>query len=278
MNGRIGSLSAGTIAQFLLGNESAIRAVASSSAAIWTGIALTMLTAFARSYDQTFILANPLLWLFGPLAFSLVSGTFLFRLTYGIGARGTMAHTPDSRPALWKHWRGFMGAFWLTAPIAWLYALPVERFFDSLTSTKINIGLLAVVALWRVLLMARVLQVVCQAPFRRTLLWVLGASFAEVLLVGFFGGAFGKSLMASMGGMRNSPEEDLLLNAFGFVATVSFWGIPVVVLLLAVWRWPGPASEWPGLHPAAINWKPIVAAAVFWIGITIPAQLELRHN
>lgn len=267
-----------TIAGFLIGRADAIRCVASSSAAIWTGIALTLLTAFPRNYDQTYIAERPFLWFFGSLLFSLVSGTWVFLVSYGLGARHTMTDANGKRPPLWSGWPGFMGVFWMTAPVAWIYAVPVERILDGLAAARTNLVLLAIVALWRVLLMARVFQVLCKAPFARTLLWVLLAAFVEIVVITFFGSAFGKALMASMGGMRNSPEEDLLIHAMLFAATVSFWGVPVVALILGVWRWGGAAEEWPVVSRARVNWKLIAAAGAVWIAIAIPAQLELRHN
>ena len=40
----------------------------------------------------------------------------------------------------------------LTSPLAWLYAIPVERFVDIQTARNMNINFLMVVALWRVAL------------------------------------------------------------------------------------------------------------------------------
>ena len=40
----------------------------------------------------------------------------------------------------------------LTSPLAWLYALPVERFTEASTAITLNVRFLMVVALWRVLL------------------------------------------------------------------------------------------------------------------------------
>ncbi len=129
-------LTTRNILSFLIGREDAIRKVASSSSAIWTGIALTLLTAFARNYDQTYIPEKPFLWFFGPLLFSLVSGTWLYLICYTICVRRNF---PADPPIDDNSWRGFMGAFWMTAPIAWLYAIPVERFLDSIGTAYANI-------------------------------------------------------------------------------------------------------------------------------------------
>jgi hypothetical protein len=270
-------MTAKDILAFQFGRADAIRTVASSSSAIWTGIVLVMLTAFARNYDQTYIPEKPFLWFFGPLLFSLVSGTWLYMVCYLMSARRLM-NRDELNPSSDSAWRGFMGTFWMTAPIAWLYAIPVERFFDSLTAAKANIALLAIVSLWRVLLMARVFQVICQVPYALALLWVLAAAFVEVLAVTFFGGAFGKSLMASMGGMRNSPEENVLLNALGFASIVSFWGFIIAFVALLIWRWRGTAREWPALARSHMPIWFLAPAAAAWMLVALLPQRELQNN
>src|SRR5204862_7253608 len=110
----------------MFGAASAIREVASNRAALWTGIVLVLLTGIARNYDQSYFLKTPM-WLIGPLAFSFFSGTFL----YGILVRGlARRHFPEGHQK-GGQWVTFMAAFWMTAPIAWLYAIPVERFLNS---------------------------------------------------------------------------------------------------------------------------------------------------
>lgn len=272
-------MTARDILAFQFGRADAIRMVASSSSAIWTGIVLVLLTAFARNYDQTYIPEKPFLWFFGPLLFSLVSGTWLFLITYGLCARLKMPDVDYARrPPLWRHWRGFMGAFWMTAPIAWIYALPVERFFDSLAAAKANVALLAIVSLWRVLLMARVLQVVCSAPFVRTLLWVIAAASVEVIVLVVAGGTYSKRIMAAMGGMRNSPEEQVLVRAFVQASELAFWGFLAAFFILAVWRWRGTALQWPALIRSRIPVWFLAVAAIAWVLVAWPNQFTLRRN
>ena len=118
-----------TIIQFQFGGADAIRETARSSGALWTGAALCLLTSIARNYDQTWILATPF-WLIGNLLFSLVSSWVIFTLIYSgfVERRIPMAflHVPFT-----PQYRSFLGMFWMTAPIAWLYAIPVERWLDS---------------------------------------------------------------------------------------------------------------------------------------------------
>jgi len=259
--------------RFLVGQREAIQRVASSSAAIWTGLFLVLLTAIARNYDQTLIGENPLMWLFGPLLFSIVSGTWIYAMVYGVFAR--MAEPISSG---WSRWRSFMGLFWMTAPIAWLYAIPVERIFDSFTAAQANILLLAVVSLWRVILMARVVQMTTSARFPMALVWVLFAAAVEVLVVSFFGGLFAQAIMRGMGGMRNSPEEELIYRAMSLVFNAAFIGAPVLLVIGFIWKPKGQLTQLPRIEATKLHWKPLTVAALFWIGVAIVPQRELINN
>ena len=259
---------------FLVGNGNSIRAVASSRAAIWTGLLLVLLTAIARNYDQTFILENPFLWLFGSLLFSLFSGAWIFLVAYGI-AWGYMS---TDRPRMWSAWPAFMGLFWMTAPIAWLYAIPVERFLDSLTAARANVLLLAIVSIWRVLLMTRVFQVLHGARFLMALSWVLIPVTVEVLVLAVFGGGLSKRIMAGMMGMRNSPEEEILLRSMSTATSIALCILPAAILTAVVWRVKTPAIPLPQRMTGPIPWLPISFAALFWLTVAILPQRELSKN
>lgn len=264
--------------KFLFGNRAAIRNMAQSSGAIWAGVALVVLTGIARNYDQTFITENPVMWMFGSLLFSFVSGSWLYVVLYGFFTRREMADADGVKPDFWSGWRSFMGLFWLTAPIAWLYAIPVERFCDSLLAAKLNITLLALVSLWRVLLMARVMQVVTSASFAMALVWVLFAAALEVCVVFFLGDGFGKRLMAAMGGMRNSPEEEILVSAMGTAFSFAFWTVPISFLLGLFWRTQRVLNAMPTSQPSPMPWRTLGVLAVFWVAMAIVPQRELSNS
>src|SRR5262249_29974163 len=101
---------------------------------------------FARTYDGTDLAAQPLVVL-RPLGASLVSSLLLFAICWMAGLLSGPAYP------------SFLSLFWMTAPLAWLYAIPVERFLGPLESMRANYLLLGAVATWRVLLMARVIAV-----------------------------------------------------------------------------------------------------------------------
>jgi hypothetical protein len=274
------SVSLVTVLRFQFGQAAAIQAVAVSRTALAVGIWLVLLTAVARNYDQKHVLESPL-WLFGPLLFSLFSGTFLFTvLSKGFISR----HSPAGKPTapLPAQWRSFMGLFWMTAPIAWLYAIPAERMFESYQAAQANLVLLGIVAFWRVLLMSRIVSVLLGLAFLRALGWVLVPACLEALAIVFLGGifspTFGRAVMASMSGMRNAPEEDLLLGALGTAAYGALITLGVVLTVLAIWRFRGAVHSFPVV--AGSSRLPVVGLlglTAFWIAVAIPAQHEQKR-
>ena len=263
--------------KYLLGSEEAIRAVAAGRNVWPLGPLLVLLTAFPRNYDQTWIGETPLLWLFGPLIFSTVSGLFLFYTLHGLFLR--WRRDPDlPRSSLTHQAASFMGLFWLTAPIAWLYALPVERFLDPLAATRANLALLGVVALWRVLLMARVIQVIQGASFIAGLVWVLVPSCVEVMVISLMG--FLQHIGSMMGGLRNSPEEDLLIWAFKGVFNTALLGVPafLVIGVFLIQRSSHSLRPFPKTSSVRVPWGFLGLATAVWLGLSIPAQIQVRRN
>lgn len=267
-----------TILRFQVGSRDAILTTACSRAAFWTGMVLVLITAVPRNYDQLSISENPWRWLFGPLAFSLISGTWTYLVAYLAGTSAGIRRSGGRRQSRLSDWMAFMGLFWLTAPIAWLYAIPVERFLDPVAAAQANVTLLTIVAAWRVVLMARILQVACQWRFGRALSWVLAAASAEMFALGFFGDAFGRALMAGMGGMRMSPAEDVITTAF---ANAMLFAVPVFVLSAAValgYGTRGNVRPLPERLQGTVPWLALAAAAILWAAIAIRPQLQVENN
>lgn len=263
--------------RYLFGQRQAIEAVAKSRAALPTGVILVVLTSVARNYDQTWLPEKPFLWIFGSLLFSWVSGSVLYAVAWrGMFARS--ASREDPIPSYDGGWVCFMGLFWMTAPIAWLYAIPVERFLGEVAAAKANVTLLAIVALWRVLLMARVFQVLSCTPFVLALLWVLVVASAEVLVVFFFGGGVAKAIMAGMGGMRNSPAEEVLRTAMSTAFSGAFFIFLITLLCVLAWPTRYQLQPLPALVPGPLPWKTLLVATIFWIAVAIHPQRELAHT
>jgi len=266
------------ILRFQFGDRRAIEKVASSRAAFFTGIGLVLITTIPRNYDQIWIGEWPLRWAFGSLVFSLVSGTLLFIIAYWMGTSFAIQRCKSRRASVHHEWVSFMGLFWMTAPLAWVYAIPVERMVYPLTAVHWNAILLGGVALWRVLLMARILAVTCQWNFGRALLWVGLAASMEVMLVTIMSSVMAMNVAASMGGMRNSPEEEAIRGVAGIAFSISACGLLVSGLGVIANGWAGEARGLPKVEADRIPIVALLCAALVWIGIAVVPQQEVRRN
>jgi hypothetical protein len=209
-------MTPGTLLCYLLGSRRAIEAVAATPQAVWLGGLLVLSAAFAREYDGTDLLREPG-HLAVPLGASLATSFVLFFLA-------TAAFRPRRRerqhgPGFWRGYWSFLGLYWLTAPLAWLYAIPVERFLSPVGAVQANLWLLAIVSTWRVALMTRVVAVVFDA--RPAAAFFLVMFFADsVAVVALVWQA--AHVLGVMSGARWTEAEGILRD---WTQTTLFWSI-----------------------------------------------------
>lgn len=213
-------MTPGTIAAYLVGSRAAILRIAESRWALPVGLALVVSGALARNYDGQDLLAEPWVLLAG-VVISTVNALVLFGLVYGV------AWLRDSElPPFLSGYRSFLGLFWMTAPMAWLYAVPYERMLEPVEAVKANLATLAFVSVWRVLLSARALSVLFGAPLAAVLTLVL--LFSDVTLVAA-AVASPKPVIDVMGGLQHSDADALIAGtAFAVIA----WGVLLAPVLL----------------------------------------------
>jgi hypothetical protein len=215
-----------TILRFLIGQRQAILDIAASRSAIWLGLLFVLSAGFAREYDGEDLWHEP--WhLLLPLAASLVTSTILFIIMW------LALHGWRTLPNEWRTYQSFVTLYWMTAPLAWIYAIPVERMFPAAESTQANLWFLGIVAAWRVVLMIRVVTVIFQAPFSRVffpfMLFADGVLLTLISIVPV-------PVLAVMGGVRLSAS-DRIMAEFTFLATVlgtlslPLWGVGSLITL-----------------------------------------------
>ena len=107
----------------------------------------------------------------------------------------------------------------MTAPLAWLYAIPYERFLSPGDATSANLWTLALVALWRVLLMVRVVSVTTNRHPVGSFFIVLAFGDAVALIAAF---VMPMPVLSFMGGIRLSDSEQAIQGA---TLLVRFFGI-----------------------------------------------------
>jgi hypothetical protein len=254
------------VPRFLLGESEAIRRLAAWRPTLGVGAVLVLTAAVAREYDREYLVERPELLLL-PFAASLGVAA----LTYGslrlFALRGPPEHARG-------RFRVYLGLFWLTAPLAWLYAVPVERFLAPVPAALFNVCLLAAVAIWRVWLIARVSTVLFGAGFRRALGAILLPSSLLVLVLSF---ASQISLVGVMGGISLAPETRILVNAahVAFLGSIAA-GVASLVLLGAAKAVPTTAV--PPASPSRFPVLPLAVLLLLWLGIAAYPQVEVRRH
>lgn len=139
-----------TLVKFLIGDKEAIIEVAYSKNLWKLGLFLVFTAAFAREYDQEYLLDNffPALFLSPLMAF--IMSSLLYSL---LGQKLKKAEIAD--PYL-----SFMTLFMMTSPLAWLYAIPFEMFSSPKDAVYYNFYLLILVAFWRLWLFCRAMKII----------------------------------------------------------------------------------------------------------------------
>jgi len=229
--GEVRRLRLSTLGRFLLGNRDAILSLAACRQTLWLGLIFVFSAALAREYDGEDLLHEP--WhLLLPLVASAGTSFILFGL---ISLVAWCRHAGFN--GFWSRYRMFLGLYWMTAPLAWLYAIPVERFLSAGDATTTNLNLLAVVSLWRVLLMTRVVSVLLSSPYWQVFCLVM--LFADTVALALVS-QIDVQVFAIMGGVRLTEAEAALAGAKILVSlfgTLS-WPIWLIAsLALASKRW-----------------------------------------
>ena len=267
-----------TLFKFLIGDRQALLTIANTPHAIWFALAFVITGGLSRNYDKEPLLHAPE-HVFGPLIVSGLIGTGLFLLIRFATNSLLTVTGPVVRPFI-----VFMTLYWMTAPMAWLYGIPTERMTDIVTATELNLWTLALVSLWRVLLIARVASVIFGAPM--WMMSVLVLAFSNVLVVAVLV-ATPFPIINIMGGVGLSQSEQLISGIATSTFILSHLTIPVLVLtsviLVAVmkgtWQVPNlPREERPQLHRSVTALA--IGSLAFWLALlplTQPAQ-SLRYE
>ncbi len=240
---------------YLIGRRRAILEIAADPKALLVAALLVVSAGLARNYDRASLMHEP--WrLLGPFVASLAISGPLFLCSYGLGRRKGMAD-----PGIARAYLTFLSLYWMTAPLAWLYGIPYERMLSPLGATIANLRTLALVSVWRVALMIRVVSVVFDMPIRAALALVMlvvdVAALTALYLVPL-------PVIHIMGGI--SPEQHALAWSALLVTVLCWLTLPLWIGLAAAayahgrtpaWRVPStrerPASVKAALAFAALS-------------------------
>lgn len=193
---------------FLIGNEAAIKKLAKSKNSIYLGAFFVFIAGIAREYDQEYIPLNGILFLVPFLAsFVMCLILYIFSLPY---------YRKKVNPDGLGSFKTYLSVFWLTAPLAWLYALPVEAWFTPLTALKINLSLLGIVAFWRVWLFTRAMKILTEVNL---LALILTVACPVIFFVSFFQNL---NIVGIMSGGAKTEAQEFLTGVTGLVTMLSF--------------------------------------------------------
>lgn len=200
---------------FLFGQRRAILAAAGARGLLGLGLLFVLSAGLAREYDAEDLLHEP--WhLLLPLGASLAGSLLLYAVIRAVAWKHHVDGTTNGRG-----YQTFLGFYWLTAPLAWLYAIPFERFFAPLEAAQANLTLLALVSVWRVLLITRVASVWLGAPFWAMLMPVM--LFADTVVLVLVGGQLLPHVMSAMGGIPPEGVDRWIGQVAGIVVMAAFW-------------------------------------------------------
>ncbi|MBS0205567.1 MAG: hypothetical protein JSS49_21905 [Planctomycetes bacterium] len=279
--------------QFLRGSSDAIASLATHPSSLVVGALFVASAGLAREYDGEDLLHEP--WhLLIPFAASIATSFVLFVIMDFIGwihgslrpdSGGTSANEAALRPmGFGSRYRIFLSLYWLTAPLAWLYAIPMERLFNEGDAASMNLWLLAIVAFWRVLLITQVCSILYKTSFATSFFPIM--LFADTLAIQIMA-RIRVDILVMMGGVRLSESEIPLATAKLLVMTLGtltwpVWAIGTLVILLKrAPRWTWTPAPWNS--PAFVGrpvWLLAGSSITIWSMIlpwTQPAQ-QLRQS
>ncbi len=198
------------------------------------GLACTWLAGIGRYWDNPRAEWWQLLGL-GSLAYVFALALLLWLLLYPF------------RPLNWRY-RNLLVFISLTAPPAWLYAIPVERFLPLQAAASANAWFLALVAAWRVGLLVRFLHRVAGL---RPLELVVGTGLPLALIVVTLSLLNLEHVVFNI--MAGIQPEDRSANDLAFqvvlvLAVLSFYASPILLLgwvILANAAWWGQPERKP---------------------------------
>lgn len=256
-------MNVSTLVRFLFGQRQAIVEVVSCRSSLWLGALFVLSAGFAREYNQEDLLHDSW-YLIIPLAASLATSLVLYCLFYLAAKRS------EEAIEFLPFYRRFLSLYWMTAPLAWLYAIPVESHLSAADAVRANLSLLALISLWRVLLISRCASVLFGAPYLAAFFLVM--FFADTLVLGilYFTPL---PIFNIMGGISHTESEWVIINTAMIVGF--FGGISWLIWLIAVGAITSSNNDWTPLprelgHNTRVSkplWAVAIASLLVWIAV-----------
>lgn len=273
-------MSIKTLLLFIFGHRPSIEAVYNSPKAVWIGLLFVISAGFAREYDGEDLLHEP--WhVLLPLGASLVTSFLLFALLDLSFRRKTSEGAEP--PSYFSRYRQFLGLYWLTAPLAWLYAIPVEQFLTPAGAVGVNLSLLGIVSLWRVLLITRAASIIYRRSFIAALFVVMLFADTVAMVIFWFTPL---PILSVMGGIRLTESEQIILGTGIWVRLLGTVTWPVWLIGASIVgfhgqsRYEAPAPRERGQLISLPLWVLAISSILIWaivLPYSQPQQIHRRH-
>ena len=180
--------------------------------------------------------------------------------------------------SLFTQFGSILNVYWMTAPMACLYAIPFERFMDPGGATRANLTLLGIVSVWRVTLMIRCVSVLYAASLiaatMPVMVFCLGMGYAALTLIP-------SPVFMIMGGIRLTESEDIILGVKMMliacaVVTAPIWIIGYLTCCSAKspWRWQLREFEGQNQPASKAAWMTAIVA----LGFLLPFLPWTQHE
>jgi len=252
---------------YLFGSRCAIQKLVRCRQAFWLGALFVLLAGVCREYDQEYLGDNPIPYLL-PFVVSVI-------LCAVIRVLAVPYFRESLNPNGLGSFRTFLTLFWLTAPCAWILAIPVEEMLDPVAALKVNLALLAVVSIWRVWLFDRVIKVLTGTH----IVWPVLALGMPVFVVASVLSQL--SLVGIMTGGSRTEEQAILLAVSRFVGVSALYlTVPAWVLYAVFWRRAKPYASFESARDVTYSWGIKTVCPVLLVGamaMAVPAQVRLRR-
>ncbi|MBL8877091.1 MAG: hypothetical protein JNM86_14955 [Phycisphaerae bacterium] len=253
-----------TLLLFLVGSRRAIVDVASSRWLLLVGFLLVVSAGFARYYDSAYLATEWTVLLrgvgvsvFNSFVLYLLAVVFVFRPQPDIGSR----------------YLSFLGLFWMTAPMAWLYAIPYERFLTPIDAVHANAWTLAFVSVWRVLLITRILSILLGVSAAALLFPVLFFSDVAVYIASL---TAPQPIFDLMGGLHLTEIEREISRAAFVTQVYSMLAIPGLFIATLVAAGFAKRTAPLPITPSPAIPKPLLGFALISIGVWIPILIAVQ--
>ncbi len=269
-------ITVGTIFAYLVGSRAAILKIATNRQSLCLGLMFVISAGFAREYDGEDLWHEP--WhLLLPQVASLVTSFLLFVPVYLLALRRGVKFE-----GFFGSYRTFLSLYWMTAPLAWLYAIPVERFFSPVQAMSFNLNLLGLVSIWRVILIIHVICVIFNAHWKTVFPVVM--LFADTVLL-VLSTYFPVPILSIMGGIRISERESVIMSATllstaAGVLTYPLWTIGTLIVFLnnePKWVEASRSSD-PSVRIRGSVWVLAAVSIIIWSAILPFTQPEQRRR